>query len=99
MTKAFYNLQQAGLLPKDARMGSELTETQQSQLRKTLDSAPHLKDFETPVTYEAAFRVLVTDVDGNRKLDIDADLVARSGLLSARVDGQAVAEVRHRVHR
>lgn len=81
MVRVFHNLERAGAVPSGTTLSAELSDAQQRQMRALMDSNPRLRKLETPTSYEAALRVLVTDQDGNRKLDIDTEQLAASGLL------------------
>lgn len=92
MAMVFYNLQQAGHIPSSEHLGDDLNSCQKAQMAAIIKEMG--KSFDTPETYEAALRVLVTDANGDGRFDINVDHLSRSGLVNqnACVPGSFLAD-------
>ncbi len=80
LVRVFYNLQRAGLIAESEHLGDNLSICQKAMMDVVIDEME--QDYDTPETYEAALRVLVTDANDDDRFDINAELLNRSGLLN-----------------
>lgn len=80
LVRVFYNLQQAGLIGESEHLGDNLSICQKATMDAVIDEMG--EDYDTPETYEAALRVLVTDANDDDRFDVNAELLNRSGLLN-----------------
>ncbi|MEO0813532.1 MAG: hypothetical protein AAFY60_11770, partial [Myxococcota bacterium] len=87
MVRVWEQLRGAQLLPYGRSMTDRVPAAVQDRFQGLLDAG---EINELPTTYEAAMRVLVTDQNSNRRLDVNLDALMRSGVVRQGVSRDAV---------
>jgi len=102
--KVFNALQKEGLISKNIKPTSKLPATYNSELIEDAVLEKNLSSYTErikvslfgkgqPKTYGELFKVLVGDVDKNGKLDVDVNILNRSGVLSKKISNKELADV------